>query len=106
MFVLSGNLLFAQFSGGSKAQIKSCINTGSIIHTAVDMGYNQIGGIIGTSTNSIIENCINYGTIITNGDNYRIGGIIGADNNNQIQNCINVGIIISTSERIGGIVSP
>ena len=57
-----------------KAVIKDCYNTGSI--TTAKSGMRNIGGIVGTSTNTALTNCVNMGNIDTT-TTFR-GGIAGA----------------------------
>lgn len=57
-----------------KAVIKDCYNTGPI--TTAKSGMMNIGGIVGTSTNTALTNCVNMGNIDTT-TTFR-GGIAGA----------------------------
>ena len=98
---------------GYNAIVRNCMNTGSIIYTNEIPGeIVPKAGIIGHIANAYylfttIENCINYGCIITNGN--PTGGILGLTPTQiangsipHIQNCVNVGVINATGPS-GGI---
>lgn len=114
--------LFSQIDGATIKNIRMI--TGSI--TTNDLATLYVGGIAGTSTNSLITNCANsvsisyqYGTPSGNavstvwGQALRAGGIIGYASNissttTYIEKCANYGKILgvanSATMHIGGIV--
>ncbi len=69
----------------------------AIIGTAVGIGINiflgddEVGGICGTATGSIFEQCANHGTLKVR-DDY-VGGIVGLGTAVTINNCLNTGKI-------------
>ena len=96
---------------GNNAQIKNCMNIGKIKHTGIYSGNFSYGGIVGgvePNAFCIIENCVNYGSIIEINDgvysNVAIGGIAGRSGGGQIRNCVNIGFMFTNYGQIGGIV--
>ena len=90
------------------ALISNCVSKVNITYTGTN-SYANIGGIAGycntsSLTNSVIENCVNYGTIkAENGGT--VGGILGSMSscNITIKNCTNYGTI-TAKNRVGGIL--
>ena len=87
-------------------KITNCINAGTIGNNS---GTLYAGGIVGSigGTNSLVENCINKGSLTVKTSGY-LGGIAGIVSNNLtnaiIRNCKNIGNIKndSTSETSPG----
>ena len=82
----------------------NCVNNGNI--TAKDTSTKDIycGGVVGTTASSKIalkiENCVNYGTVLSEGGNANYtGGTVGcsAAANTAIINCANVADVTSKS---------
>ena len=95
-----GKIKGTQIVGGISGRYSvttNCQNYGKIGEEATG---TYIGGIIGQTTNSNIDYCINNGTI--EGSSC-IGGIAGNLLNAKILNCINLGEIKAEKESVGGI---
>ena len=93
----TGDIWTGGIIGSSGAEIKNCVNYGSV--TALG---KMVGGIAGKASN-LIQNCVNYGAIST--ANQLCGGIVGQSTSGTIiENCTNYGAVTSTSSRCGGIV--
>ena len=78
--------------------VSSCVSDCTVF------GNNQVGGIVGASSESIIENCANFGDI--EGNSY-VGGIAGIIfTNSNISNSFNAGIVNYTNitNSIGAVV--
>ena len=100
-----GNIINCQNSAKVEARSNSTANTG-----------DQVGGIVGLSSNGKIENCKNYGAVKANNVANSVssgklaGGIAGLVKYNKtnetinINNCINYGEVIATYQQAGGIV--
>ena len=94
----------------NEAIITDCKNKSDFNWEEIINNYsNSIGGIIGSSTETIkIDNCINEGNFVINGNaNKCVGGIIGKTNSIVVNGCKNEGAInVSNSSEIevGGIV--
>lgn len=96
--------------------IKNCVNDAEVTGGIKD--NSQTAGIVAVTKGDFkIENCVNYGDIISNSPGAWTGGIVGVlQNDNQFGNltvrlseCINYGTVYGTegatsSECIGGIV--
>jgi len=85
-------------------KIENCVANAAIV------GAISTGGIVGYSVNSVIDHCVNYGTIKVQ-DNYKIdiGGIAGLvttdKNKYSVINCVNYGTIEAAEAfYVGGIV--
>ena len=100
--------------GQALGSINKCTNKGNIIILGGYSGWSYSGGITGlvasvAGTDSIIENCQNYGNIINENKYKSIGGIVGSCNTGSatgyiiIENCQNYANI-SGGEIVGGIV--
>ena len=73
--------------------------------------YAQLGGIVGTATNTTIENCYveaNFQTIVVASGGVIVGGIVGSSSGSTITNCAHEGEFYPTSgsdnAQVGGIV--
>ena len=79
---------------GTCKNVSNCTNTGNIIAYGMDDtgAVSQIGGIAGVVNGEKIDNCINYGKIISNGA--LAGGIVGKTAK-TVENCTNYGEVIS-----------
>ena len=88
-------------SATNKAEIK---NVG-VINSNIQ-GYQYIGGIVGYapySSNVIITNCYNEGSVTGSGGD--VGGIVGyASSSSTITNCYNTGSVTGSGYNVGGIV--
>ena len=73
------------------------VKTGTIKTTAVQYGA-AAGLVVSASTNVIIDNCVNYASIESNG---RVAGIVVAGAN--VTNCINYGNLKTNGSGIGGV---
>lgn len=90
----SDNLgLFGVTNGATIQNV--CLTGGSI------SGNNNVGGICGQLTSSILLNCINTGDVTAN---LYAGGICGSIDDSRMKYCINAGIIFSL-DYCGGICS-
>ena len=93
--------------GGSEVTIKNCKSTTNITFNPV--GYNTIGGIVGMSYDSVMENVVNEGSITAYGDDSEtqstVGGIVGkvaGNGGTKITNSYNSGKLdVGTIEIIG-----
>ena len=89
-------------------KVEDCTNNATV------MGYDGVGGIVGGSSlyyeiyqwysdPSQIKDCINYGSIMNNGNSLRLGGIYGdAEHSIDILNCANFGKIDALDGVAGG----
>ncbi|NLH01096.1 MAG: S8 family serine peptidase [Clostridiales bacterium] len=86
-------------AGKNGGKIESCTNKADISGTST-----AIGGIAGyCETNSYIENCANFGNVVTVGAQY-VGGIVGQTlAKADICCCFNSGSVSGTKGYIGGI---
>lgn len=92
--------LYSEDNAKAPFEILNCKNTGNITTKG-----SMAGGIAGEiyTTNGMIANCYNSGTVSAGGD---AGGIGGTVEKGKIQNCYNTGEIKGTgnSNNLGGIV--
>ena len=79
---------FVTSVNGHNSILMTCSNSGEII------GYNQVGGITGSSENAKYFNCINTGTIRGTSE---IGGISGVCYNSDLAGCHSDGTITGNS---------
>ena len=84
--------------------IINCVNYSTIIVKNTSAKDNYVGGVLGATASSKIankiENCINYGTVISEcGNANYTGGVVGcyAATNTTISNCANTADITSKS---------
>ena len=82
---------------GRYAEVKDCQNYGEIGEET----SNMVGGIIGQTTNGLINKCTNYGKVK---GKEQVGGIAGNFLSGRMINCINIGDINATNFKVGGIV--
>lgn len=79
---------FGFFGSVKNATIKNLYVSGEIQITCNQ--NDSVGGIVGyAKDNSKIDNCVNN-VIITVTESSNVGGIIGSSNNSSVSNCINV----------------
>ncbi len=81
---------------GQTITIKNCVFSGDIT------GSEQAGGIFGgTNRNTVIQNCLNLGTVTVSGST--AGGIVGYywGGTHVIQNCVNLGTVNASSAKRG-----
>ena len=91
--------LFGYVSGTSSNYAK--IKNVGIANSNIQ-GYNSVGGVVGYTKYTIIDNCKNYATIVNSGKD--MGGIAGyLDYSSKILNSYNYGNINGESFNIGGI---
>lgn len=91
--------IVGQMHGGA---IKNCNSKVDIICG----GSNSLGGIVGETLETDIENCEFSGSLSGQGTIYNMGGIAARDSGGNLSNCINSGELIPAhSTLIGGIVS-
>lgn len=83
-YVSSGGIISSL--SGEHNQVAQCVN-----YANVNGGY-YVGGIVGNSSNAIIEECYNEGYIQGTVSGCSFGGITGA-NGGIIKNCYNAGLI-------------
>ena len=81
--------------GGSKGKITNCKNFGKIEGALIRF----VGGIVGNNYETLIENCINYGAVVSGSS---AGGIVGGGMNCIIENCENYGDIDGGGAFYGG----
>ncbi len=82
--------------GFSYVPISKCLNTGSVY------GKTWVGGIVGRTDGSYIDNCCNSGTIRSS--SWNLGGIVGIANGKiKITNCFNSGDL-DGPYNVGGII--
>ena len=96
-------------AGYNTGTIRKCTNKADIYVLRAEKGY-QMGGIAGSSTGAVIENCRNEGTVGREDVAvHTIGGITGcAEKGTTVTGCVNVGSVSgrgsSTTGGVGGIV--
>ena len=67
--------------------IQNCLNYGAIINSGISKSL-AIGGIVGVSIYTKIDNCFSSGTITTNKESSYIGGIVGSvSKSTEITHC-------------------
>ncbi len=90
----------------NKGKIKNLTLTGKINGDKTTVSGKYIGGIVGNSVNSEIDNCISEVSMNIATKQSGIGGISGNTNSSTILNCKNRGLIYAPlGESIGGITS-
>lgn len=109
-----GKLFVGGIAGETAGNIKNCISDLEIIAQDNSKGWSGefAGGISGSIVFGSIENCTNYGDVITKNDykktqrGKRAGGIAGgAEQGASIKNCTNYGHVTSMYQIAGGIVA-
>lgn len=55
-----------------------------------------VGGLVGSSSGCIYENCIISALVA--GDSEQIGGIVGDSNNDKLLNCVNTGLVMGLDD--------
>lgn len=100
--IFSGKCLYASVGGISGSYfsadaslstdkiciIQNCFNAGKLVTKESAEKMTIIGGIIGTSINNDIKNCVNYGTAHLRSETAALGAVIGAFANRlEISNC-------------------
>ena len=69
---------------GSTTTVQRCVNTGKVT------GINDIGGIVGSTSNATVQDCGNTGEVRTTGTGIYYGGIAGSVyQSSYIHNCYN-----------------
>jgi len=94
-----GNLEDSGLDFGAMVHIDKCRNFGDFKFTVHPLAHMNIGGILGGAWNYFSDddvcpefvNCVNFGTLLTTGDDDGVGGVVSYLHNNSI-------------ERVGGIV--
>lgn len=79
----TGGILGRAESGST---IKACVNSGTVI------GNTSTGGIVGSSENAVIADCLHVGTVNGN-DGYMVAGIIGWALNSKLTSSVSVGSV-------------
>lgn len=87
------------------AVVRNCINYGIASITGIASLQTNFGGIVGWSwgrskaIHSLIQNCLNYGTLIFNGTtpSISLGGISGNNYVTSIENCVSAGELVMMS---------
>ncbi len=90
-------------------RVQNCTNEGQIVTENTE---HSVGGIVGFSNYGLISDCINNGSVTTNGSPstcYCTGGIVGRIAgmtlfDSYVKNCVNKGEISTQGTYIGGIV--
>ena len=83
-------------SDNTASYVQNCINNGDITDQSTTTANHTIGGIVGIASSKItIEDCRNNGDI--HGTGVQIGGIIGKSVSSILNNCENYGEISTTS---------
>jgi uncharacterized protein YjdB len=72
----------------------------SIANGAVKGNGDYVGGLIGYSENTRIENCSSEGIVTGDGD--YVGGLIGYSENTRIENCYSEGTVTGNEECVDG----
>ena len=94
--------LFINDSSDDNIGLFGVVTNGTIenlgLVNAIVSGNNKVGGLIGSATDCMIENCYNTGTV--NG-NIQVGGVVGG-NGGTIDNCYNTGTV-SGGGWVGGL---
>ena len=103
---VGGIVGYNMISNGKIGSLYNCYNYGTI--KACDypeQNYSGLGGIIGTcGSGASVNNCVNYGDVIGEGQSAGgTGGIIGNNFNTNVYNSTNEGKV-TAKEKVGGIV--
>ena len=98
--IFSGNCYYVGgIVGDNRADLYKCNNNGNI--SSLDGSRpSSLGGIVGTNYSEIIDECVNKGSISSNGNS--IGGVVGTTSGYNIINCFNYGDI-KGEKFVGGI---
>ncbi len=97
---ISNSLISAQRLAGSIAGRTSGATIENCSNSVYLRGTMDIGGIVGSSTSSLIQYCSNSGDVYA--ETEAVGGIAGASTYSQISYCSNSGNV-STKKHAGGI---
>ncbi len=75
--------------------ITDCYNSSSV------NGYDSVGGVVGTLSDSSMTDCINDGKVdgVSN-----VGGVVGLSNQSSMTRCYNTESVTGTSDKVGGVV--
>ena len=94
----------------SKVSVSNCTFSGTVYSQNYLWHTNGIGGIVGSTSGSTIENCttVKGAKVCTGATNINAGGIVGYVTNGSVTDCTNHGTINTKSESdmhgVGGIV--
>ncbi|MGM9604014.1 MAG: YDG domain-containing protein, partial [Faecousia sp.] len=82
--------------------ITDCYNTGKVTGT---YEYASVGGVCGSSEQSLITGCYNTGAVSGTGSTPNVGGVCGYNGTSTIKDCYNTGAVSSTNKtaRVGGV---
>ena len=84
-------------SNNTASLVQNCVNNGNITDQSTTTANHTIGGIVGHASSKItVEDCTNNGNI--NGTGVQIGGVIGKSVSSILNNCKNYGEITTTSK--------
>lgn len=98
--------------GENTGKVSNCKNNADITSTYKNGSERVVGGVVGTSSKGIIENCVNFGDISTYDASG--GGIVGPAGETELNYCYNIGDILVnffvgeesySSVKAGGITS-
>ena len=64
-------------------------------------GRNCVGGVVGSASYGIVENCYNTGKVSGIKD---VGGVVGFASGGTVKNCYNSGTVNGSSDDVGGVV--
>ena len=88
--------IFGFTADGAKLTILDCVNNGEV--NSNNWGAGGIAGNV--NVNTVIEGCVNNGTVKAVGE---VGGIVGKCSG-KVTGCVNNGKVVGTQDIIGGIV--
>ena len=89
-------------SRGADTTIRNCVSRVDLKSTSTTGNSGGIAGYL--SGNSLVENCVNYGSV---NDGLPVGGIVGmAETGTTIQDCVNFGVVTGSgnSNGAGGVI--
>lgn len=97
----AGGIVGSNTTLDGKGVVRHCQNYGNV-SAGIDnyQGYSA-GGIVG-SNSSLIEECVNWGTV--NGNSNGAGGIVGMLEGGTVTQCINRGDV-KAPEQVGGLIA-
>ncbi len=98
---IEGISLTGGIVGSTTGDVINCHNINSTV-VLIEEEYSTVGGIIGQSKGNITD-CTNSGNIWSYGVESQCGGIVGFLMIGKAENCINIGTIFSEGSWIAGI---
>ncbi len=100
--VVNSNITGAYGVGGLIGDSKGAVNNCSVVGGDIRATGNNVGGLIGSTTEASINNSYSTANIIVNSGSGNAGGLIGSSDFSSMDNCYSTGNVTGTGA--GGIV--